>query len=140
MDEVLADAEGLVASPRTRTLGNWPLNQLLMHLAHAMTMSIEGIPFKAPWYIRVVGPVIKRRILRHGMSPGFKLPKEGDAASYRAAGSDQAALEILRQAIQRVKTEQMSSGHPVFGRMTHEEWRRLHLRHAELHLSFVRPE
>jgi hypothetical protein len=28
---------------------------------------------------------------------------------------------------------------PVFGAMTPEDWKRLHLRHAELHLSFVVP-
>ena len=35
LDEVVADAERLVASPETKMLGNWPLEKLLMHLRHA---------------------------------------------------------------------------------------------------------
>jgi hypothetical protein len=33
----------------------------------------------------------------------------------------------------------MTARHPVLGKLTHEEWTQLHLRHAELHLSFAVP-
>jgi len=39
LGEVVADAEKLVASPNTKTLGNWPLSQLLTHLATAINGS-----------------------------------------------------------------------------------------------------
>ncbi len=62
LEDIVADAERLVSSTRTRTLGNWPLTQLL-----------EAI-------------------------------------------------------------------HPAFGKMNHDEWTKLHLRHSEMHLSFAVPE
>ncbi len=30
--------------------------------------------------------------------------------------------------------------HPVFGAMNVEQWNQFHLRHAEMHLSFIVPE
>ncbi len=138
-DAMLWDAEQLVASPGVRTLGNWPLGNLLTHLAAAMNLSVEGIPFKAAWYIRLLGPRIKRRVLAKGMSPGFNLPRSRDRGAFPESASPQVALESLRAAVSRVQREQMTATHPVFGRLTHDEWTQLHLRHAELHLSFAVP-
>jgi len=137
LDDVLADAEKLASSPDTEVLGNWPLNHLFMHLASAMNKSIDGISFKPPWQYRLLGFFIKGRILSRGMPPGFRLPKEAEARAYPAAPSVEDALETLRKAVDRVKTERMTVRHPVFGRLNHEEWTRFHLRHAELHLSFA---
>ncbi len=78
LDEVLAEAERLVAgSPRM--LGNWSLGQTLVHLARGLDMAVEPAPFRAPWYVRLVGPWLKTRFLTKPMSAGFKLPN--DAAS-----------------------------------------------------------
>ena len=139
LDEVVVDAEQLVASPNTRVLGNWPLSQLLTHLTTAINGSIDGIPAKAPWFIRLIGPLIKRRILKNGMSPGFRLPKAAEAGFYPIVASPQVALEGLRAAVGRSHTEQMIAPHPVLGKLTHKEWTQMHLRHAELHLSFAVP-
>lgn len=137
LDEVVADAEKLVASPSTKMLGNWPLSQLLTHLTTAINGSIDGTSAKAPWFIRLIGPLMKGRFLRNKMSPGFKLPKDVEVGFFPAAGSPQEALEKLRTAVGRLQNERMTTRHPVFGKMTHEEWTQLHLRHAELHLSFA---
>jgi hypothetical protein len=139
LDEVVADAEKLVSSPTSRTLGNWPISQLLTHLAMAMNTSIDGISFKAPWLIRLIGPFLKQRILQRGLSPGFKLPREREAAAYPPANSPQEALDILRKAAGRMRTERATVTHPIFGKMTHEDWIQFHLRHAELHLSYAVP-
>jgi hypothetical protein len=138
-DEVLADAERLVSSPNTTTLGNWPLSQLLTHLTKGINGSIDGISGKAPWFLRLIGPIVKGRIIKNGMSPGFKLPKGREAESFPAAPSPQEALGKLRDAVGRLKQERMTARHPFFGKLTHEEWTRLHLRHAEMHLSFAVP-
>jgi hypothetical protein len=137
-DDLRADAENLVSSPQTRTLGNWPLAQLLTHLALGIDVSIDGIAAKAPWYTRLMGVFIKGRILKEGVPPGFKLPREVEAGMFPAA-SPQAALESLRRAVARTQVEEMSARHPVFGKLTHEEWTQLHLGHAALHLSFAVP-
>jgi uncharacterized protein DUF1569 len=139
LDDVVVDAQRLVASPDTKMLGNWSLGQILMHLSGAVNGSIDGIPFKAPWFVRLIGPLIKRRILTRGMSPGFRLPKAAEPRAFPTPASSAAGLETLRQAVGRTRTEKMTSPHPVFGRLTHQEWEQLHLRHSELHLSFAEP-
>ena len=72
-------------------------------------------------------------------SPGITLPKDSEAVMYPPVSSPQDALEMLRRAVERTKTQRMSARHPAFGALTHEQWVQLHLRHAELHLSFVVP-
>jgi hypothetical protein len=137
LDEVVADAEKLVSSPTTRMLGNWLLGRLLTHLAMAMNRSIDGISLKAPWHMRLFGRFMKRRALERGLPAGFKLPKDTEVAAYPMVASPQEALAILRQAVGRLRNEKATALHPLFGRLTHEEWTQLHLRHAELHLSFA---
>ncbi len=139
LDEVVADAERLVAAPQVRMLGNWPLDRLLNHLTLAINGSIDGITGKAPLPLRLLGPFIKRRVIKRGMSSGFNLPKDREAVAFPAAESNQAALDALRKAIKRTRSEKMTSNHPLFGRLTDDEWRKLHLRHCEMHLSFAVP-
>jgi Protein of unknown function (DUF1569) len=140
LEEVVTDAERLLSSTRTIVVGNWPLPQLLTHLAMTFNNSIDGFPTKAPIFIRLLGPLIKRSVLKAPkMKPGIKLPKATIAAAFPRANSPQAALDSLRKAIARTKHERMEARHPAFGKMTHDEWHTLHLRHCELHLSFAIP-
>lgn len=139
LDDVAADAERLVSSPDTRMLGNWSLSHLLTHLAKAINSSIDGISVRAPWYIRLAAPLFKRRILTKGMRPGFKLPKNVEPSFFPVAESPHEALAVLRAAIDRARAERITARHPILGHLTHDEWTQLHLRHAELHLSFALP-
>jgi hypothetical protein len=137
-DEVLADAERLVVA-QAATTGNWSLDQILGHVAVAMEKSVDGMPTGLPWYLRLLGRYFfKPWVLKHGMRPGFKLPAEAEQWAVPAPGGDaSAALERLRNAIVRLRTEQTRSPHPVFGPLSAGEWDRVHLRHAELHMSFI---
>ena len=139
LDDVVADAEACVSSPNLKMLGNWPLSRILAHLTKAMTSSVDGSPVKAPLVIRLIGPFLKGRILKKGMSPGLKLPKYIEVGFYPEISSSQEALENLRVAVRRLRTENLVSRHPVFGKVTPEEWVQIHLRHSELHLSFALP-
>ena len=56
MDDIVTDAEKLVASPTTRTIGNWPLDKLIMHLSQTVHNSIDGFQSKAPLIIRLIMP------------------------------------------------------------------------------------
>ena len=138
LEDIVADAEKLTS--HTKMLGNWPLRQLLSHLSMATNKSIDGTFGKAPWYIRLLGFFIKRRILTKGISPRFNLPKRIEADFFPAAPSAQEALDGLRKAVGRSKDEKMTGRHPVLGKLTHDEWTQFHLRHAELHLSFASPD
>lgn len=138
LDEVVGDAEALVASPETRTLGNWPLPRLLSHLTMTINNSIDGFQERAPWFIRLLAPLIKGKVLRK-MTPGIRLPKSAESYAFPDAGPAAEALVKLRAAVARTKSERMTAPHPAFGAMTHDEWLQLHLRHCELHLSFATP-
>ncbi|MFN5052141.1 MAG: DUF1569 domain-containing protein [Planctomyces sp.] len=138
LQQVLDDVEQLAASPATRTLGNWSLAQLLNHLALTMNGSIDGFSVQAPWFIRLLAPLFKQSALKK-ISPGIRLPKSAEAVAFPSSVSLPESLQAFRQAIRRASTEQMRAPHPGFGRMTHQEWLLLHLRHSEMHLSFAIP-
>ena len=141
LDDIVADAEKLVASPKTRTIGNWPLVKLIKHLSQTIHNSIDGFQSQAPLWIRLIVPLFKGHMLKSPkMSPGINLPKAAVASAFPDAGSLQEALDDLRRAVARTKTERMEAMHPAFGKMTHDEWNTLHLRHSEMHLSFALPK
>jgi len=71
--ESQVDADSL-ARGNVRQLGNWTLGTALAHLARTMKMSLDGAHFRPPLTIRLFAPLIKKRLLRCPMSPGFKLP------------------------------------------------------------------
>ena len=137
LDDVLADAEILTAR-QASTVGNWTLGQIFQHLANAMNLAIDGSDYRASWFLRLIGPLILRSILKKGMSAGFKL--SAPAAHLLIPEDDpgtEAGLESLREAITRMKTDDHREPHLAFGKMSREKWEKLHLRHAELHLSFA---
>jgi hypothetical protein len=39
--------------------------------------------------------------------------------------------------LERLRREPPTGPHVIFGRLPHEDWIKLQLRHAELHLSFA---
>lgn len=137
LDDVLMDAERLVAAPGVTMLGNWTLGQLLAHLAGGLHMSIDGSDHRPHWFVRLLGPFLKRRVLRK-MSAGFQLPKPvADKIIPTEAISPEEGLSRLQEAVKRFRSDLSRKPHNVFGRMTGAEWHQLQLRHAELHLSFA---
>jgi hypothetical protein len=137
VDEILREAERLAAAPRTRQLGNWTPGQVFEHLARAMDMSIDGARTRPPWFVRLVGPLMKRMVLKK-MSAGFTLPPQAEAELVAGASiTTQQGLASLRRAVHRQKTISTRVPSVVFGKFTNEQWEQLHCRHAEMHLSFI---
>jgi hypothetical protein len=141
LDELLAESERLASGP-VRQLGNWPVGQCFGHLSRAMKMSLEGGPGRAPWWMRwTIGKMFKPLILSRGMRPGFTLPAlVAEILVPAPTVSAAEALHELRSYVRRLQTEPQRFPHPVFGNLTRNEWDRLHMRHAEMHLSFYVPE
>lgn len=139
LDEVRDDIQTVAAGSYV-TVGEWSFAQILDHLGSSLNASIDGFPFKANWMVRwLVAPFVKNSILTKQMKPGFKLPRK--FSSYLPSDDctmDEALPKVLA-AIKRLETESPVADHPFFGKMASEEWMCLHLRHAELHLSFVVP-
>jgi hypothetical protein len=139
LDEVVADAERLVASPTTKMLGNRSLGELLGHLATAINGSIDGVSIKVPLILRLIAPLLKGWLIKRPMAAGFELPAEAEAKFYPPVSSAHEGLQKLQTAVGRLRTEKMAAKNPVLGKLTPEQWTQLHLRHAELHLSFAVP-
>lgn len=139
--EFAADMEQLAAGEH-ETTGNWRFAQILKHLRQPMEFSLDGWPFMQPWLLRAtVGKLIKGRILKKGMPSGFQL--KGKARDVLIVKDDDLSLEdelqLMRDTLKRVETESLLPIHPFFGKLRDGEAYRLHCRHCELHMSFVRP-
>ena len=134
--EMLADAEQLAAAKQVEGLGNWTLGQAFDHLAISMNLSIDGAKARVPLPLRLLGPLIKKRILKRTMSAGFNTfrPYDPKPEVVPAEG-----VARMKAAIARLADNPHREPHIIFGRLSREEYDQLHLRHAELHLSFFRP-
>ena len=138
--DLVADVEKLAAG-NVRTVGNRDFGQILRHLTLVMNNSIDGksSSLGIPWHIRIAARLLRKQILARGLRPGFKLPEREDARVWPPAGELSDAVDALRKAVPRLETETKRSSHPAFGAMDADEWNLFHLRHAELHMSFVLP-
>jgi hypothetical protein len=137
-DQVLAEVRSLNVQP-TRQLGNWSLGQICQHLGVGMRECVEADKiFKAPLWLRVVGPWIRPRILKRGLPRGFQIPRGGERLIPPPVAYED-GLATLESGIATLKGSDRRTAHPVFGRMNLAEWDQFHLRHAELHLSFIVP-
>lgn len=138
-----AELNRLEAAHRAGTLrstGNWTPGENLDHLARAMRPSFDGFDFTVAVPIRLVGSLfMKRRFLREGFPRGFKMgPKMSAAFGPRPGVPFEEGLLALREQLSRIdRGERMTHASPGLGALTHDEWVRLHLRHAELHLAYL---
>lgn len=139
LEDIARDARALVESSKIQVLGNWPLERILAHLTVSINGSMDGNLPSAPWIARLIGPFVKKKFIKNPMRSGFILPKGVEPEFYPDNGPVREALIKLEESIRRTNSVPMSAKHPVFGPMNHEEWTQLHLRHAELHLSFALP-
>jgi hypothetical protein len=144
IDALLADAERLVqldTQGRVRPLGNMSLGQALGHLALWMHASIDGVPMAAPGWLKVGARLMKGQVLSRTLPAGYKLPPEAAGQLIPPASITAAeGFNKLSAAAARLNREGKRAPSPMLGTLTPDEWDRLHLRHAELHLSFMQVE
>ncbi len=115
--------------------------QIFQHLAVGFNCSIDGLRFHLPAPVRFLFRLfLKSAFLNKPMRAGFRLPAKAatQLVPPPTTGQEEGLLN-LRQAIHRLQTEEKRAPNPVLGKLTREEWDRLHCRHAELHLSFLVP-
>jgi hypothetical protein len=141
IDAALAEAERLVAAERDgrlRSCGNWTLGQALGHLATWANFALDGYPdaIRPPLPVRVILRLMRNRVLTKGMMAGVKLRNvPGGTVGLDILPADE-ALARYRAAMERLRSTPPTIMNPAFGRLTHEQWIQLNLRHAELHLGF----
>lgn len=138
LDQVVVEVHSLADQP-TRQLGNWSLGQICHHLGVGMQQctTAERL-FPVPFYLRVLGPWLRRRVLTRGLPRGFQLPPEG-AILLPPPVSVEEGIATLEAGIAALATTTRRVPHPVFGAMNVAQWNQFHLRHAEMHLSFIAP-
>lgn len=143
--EVLADAESLAAAERhgaLRATGNWQLGQAIGHLAFWANAPFDGYPPmpRVPWFMRFLLKLWKNKILDGSMPAGMKIPRvPGGTFGTESMATDEAIGQLL-VALARLEAQAPTEPNPAFGLLTHQEWIKLNLRHAELHLGFFHPE
>ena len=138
---------GLLRKPvgwRRYPRGNWAtgrLAQICQHLATAMELcTATDLGFRAPLKTRIVARLFRKAILNGRVPAGFQLPPQAAAVLVRKPASVEAAIAALEQAISGLKQTTERAPHPVLGSLSAAEWDLFHLRHAEMHLSFLVPE
>ncbi|WDI43927.1 DUF1569 domain-containing protein [Bremerella sp. P1] len=135
LQDVLADAQELAAAGSVQTLGNWTPAQVFEHLAKAFEMSLDGATFQAPLPLRWVAQTfLKKNLLTKGVPSGFKANGQvmpGDVPT-------EEGLAHLEDAVGRYLLEPQRAKHPLLGNLSQEEWTQFHLRHCEMHMSFLK--
>jgi Protein of unknown function (DUF1569) len=139
LEEVVADAERLSSGP-VKALGNWSAGQIFRHLAIAYNGSIDGLALTFPWYLRVMAKLFKQKLLAAPMPAGFNLRGENANAVAPGPTTTEEGLADLRAAVARLQREPHRARHPMFGEISKEEWNKIHLNHADLHMSFLVPQ
>ena len=144
IDDALADAERLVAAERADRLaraGNWTLGQALGHLATWANFAFDGYPpeIRPPLPIRMMLRALRKKFLNTGMPAGVRIANAPEGTLGVEVLPTDEGLARYRAAVERLRRTPPTLENPAFGKLTHEEWIRLNLRHAELHLSFQVP-
>jgi hypothetical protein len=137
LDDVMPEVDRLLAG--YAPAGKWSLGQICNHLAETYRMSVEGFGVQAPWLVRsTLGRASMKKLFRERrMKEGIKVPEK---FLPKPGMDDRAEAEALRASIAYYQGHPETRAlHPFFGRMTGDDWDRLHLIHSAHHLSFAVP-
>lgn len=142
LEQALADARRCVQAEnagKLRRTGNWTTGQLLGHLAFWIDASFDGFEMKTTFLMRLLGPFMKKIVLKRSSRAGFRLSNAPEGTYGVEVLSTEEGFRRYEAAIRRLLAKCPENPNPVFGKMTYDEWKTLHLRHAETHLSFLHP-
>ena len=135
--DLLSELGKIEKARELKTTGVWSVYQILQHMTDLLHGSIHGYHHHMPKIVRMtVGKYIFKKIMKTGvMKPGHKNP---NAPTKREDAPILPAIQRLRSIISEYEnyTGRMAM-HPVFDKLTKEEWTKLHLIHFAMHLSFI---
>jgi len=141
LDDITADVGKLAMAERDkklRQLGNWTLGQMCGHLAGWIDYGFDGTPVKFPWLVKMLARPQRKKYIFNPMKPGGRLPRVAGGTLATDPISTEDGIQRLKRACARLKSQIPARKHFIFGQLKHEEWKNIHMRHAELHLSFLR--
>ena len=141
---VNADLASIEAAHIAGTLahtGNWSEGEILDHVAKMWEMAFDGFPPESTpnFAIKIIARLMKGRMTSGKTLPaGFQLPANARFMLPTTGTSFDEGMQRMRAVLGRLdRGEQMTATSPVFGKMSHDEWMRLHLGHAQLHFGFL---
>lgn len=142
LDDLLAEAKRIAVQPEAATGGTWTAAQNIWHVARYIQASVEGYPFTVPWYFKLIGPLMKKRMTTRTMSSGFKtspeIARQMEPQSFSAEQTAMGpAMQKLEEWVAKAKEQGFIPINPAFGKLTQEQWVDLHCRHAELHFGLI---
>ena len=138
LDDILAEAKRIAGQPDATSRGTWTPAQNIWHVGRLIKAGVEGYPVAVPWWLKLIGPVFKKRVTTVGFNPGIKLPEK--AAEHIVAPKDttiEQAMDMFETAVQGAKEKGFIDKNPMLGRMTQQQWIDLHCRHAEMHFGLI---
>lgn len=142
LDDLERELERLAAAQRDGRLthsGNYTPGQVLFHLARWMERYHKrDLPRGLPLHLRLLGRLMRRRVLRKGFPAGLSGPEGSKQPEPETAFED--GLAYLLRMHEVLRTSDLGQPNEVLGSLTHAQVTQLHLRHAELHLGFLRVE
>jgi hypothetical protein len=95
---------------------------------------------RPPWWMRAMMPLMKGGFLNNKLPAGVRIPDAPSGTFGVEPMPTDEALQQLKPALERMERERPTLQNPMFGHMSHDDWIKLNLRHAELHLSFFHPK
>jgi len=139
---VVDQVTAATAAGKAKTLGNWSPAQILWHIGRLIELSFDGFPFRyrrgPEWITRLFRILAWRWLIRLAFRPGFRNPPEAATLEPESSVPFDVAAAYLKQQVARIRGgERMTKECSVEGPYSHEQWVYIHLRHAELHLSFL---
>ena len=143
VEECAADVRRILSASESGHLsctGNWTPGEIMSHLANWIDYAYVGYPIGAPpFFIRWILRRRLPRMLRGEMPRGVRIPGvKGGTAGMESLEPAQAAHRLLA-ALKRLQDDEPAKfDSPAFGPMSHDERITLNLRHAELHLGFLK--
>ena len=139
LDQIVAEAERL-SERGYRMHGHWTLGQVCAHVAILMECSLDGFGFKLPLRYRLLGRLLKKRLLNQPIPAGVRFPARAASTLEPPVVTDGEGLDRLQKAVRRLQAEPQRHPSPLLGRLSNVEWNTFHCRHAALHLGFLEPD
>jgi len=141
MQQVLDDAESVTSQPH-ETTGNWSSGQIITHVGELIDVSLHGTDAKMPLPLRVMGRLLRPWLLSRPIKPGLTIPKamRPKFTPPPDVPLDQAMERFRVLCKQANEPGTMTHRSPLLGPMSHDDWVKMHCRHAELHFSFIQPK
>lgn len=144
IDELRAELQRIAAADRRGTLrctGNWTAGQTFNHLATWINFGYDGFPgsLRPSAIVKFVLRFMKGRFLNGGLPKGVRIGRIPGGTLGTELMTTEQGLVKLETALKRAAAGAPTHPSPVFGMMSHDEFIRGTLRHAELHLGFLHP-